>query len=91
MRCRMRVLRMWMQVAVGGVILLVVGRVVVVGQLLVNMLLLLLLLVLLVVGMARWKHLEMVLLQLGLGETPTLVLTFQGSSSEGWLLVFLVT
>ena len=39
----------------------------------------------------QWKHLEMVLLQLGLGETPTLVLTFQGSSSEGWLLVFLVT
>ena len=83
---------MWMQVAVCGVILLVVGRVVVVGQLLVNMLLLLLLLMLLlVVGMARWKHLEMVLLQLGLGETPTLVLTFQGSGSEGWLLVFLVT
>ena len=80
---------MGMQVAIGGVILLVVGRVVVVGQLLVNMLLLLMLL--LVVGMARWKHLEMVLLQLGLGETPTLVLTFEGSSSEGWLLVFLVT
>ena len=90
----MRVLRMWMQVAVGGVVLLVVGRMVVVGQLLVNMLLLLLLLLLmllLVVGMARWEHLEMVLLQLGLGETPTLVLTFEGSSSEGWLLVFLVT
>ena len=86
----MRVLRMWMQVAVGRVVLLVVGRVVVVGQLLVNMLLLLLML-LLVVGMARWEHLEMVLLQLGLGETPTLVLTFEGSSSEGWLLVFLVT
>ena len=85
----MRVLRMGMQVAIGGVILLVVGRVVVVGQLLVNMLLLLMLL--LVVGMARWKHLEMVLLQLGLGKTPTLVLTFEGSSSEGWLLVFLVT
>ena len=90
MRSRMRVLRMGMQVAVGGVILLVVGRVVVVGQLLVNMLLLLLML-LLVVGVARWEHLEMVLLQLGLGETPTLVLTFEGSSSEGWLLVFLVT
>ena len=87
----MRVLRMWMQVAVRGVILLVVGRVVVVGQLLVNMLLLLLLMLLLVVGMTRWEHLEMVLLQLGLGETPTLVLTFEGSSSEGWLLVFLVT
>jgi len=88
----MRVLRMGMQVAISGVILLVVGRVVVVGQLLVNMLLLLMLLMLLlVVGMARWKHLEMVLLQLGLGETPTLVLTFEGSSSEGWLLVFLVT
>ena len=84
----MRILRMGMQVAIGGVILLVVGRVVVVGQLLVNMLLLLMLLV---VGMTRWEHLEMVLLQLGLGETPTLVLTFQGSSSEGWLLVFLVT
>jgi len=89
-RSRMRVLRMWMQVAIGGIILLVVGRVVVVGQLLVNMLLLLLMLML-VVGMARWKHLEMVLLQLGLGKTPTLVLTFEGSSSEGWLLVFLVT
>jgi len=86
----MRVLRMGMQVAVCGVILLVVGRVVVVGQLLVNMLLLLLML-LLVIGMTRWKHLEMVLLQLGLGKTPTLVLTFEGSSSEGWLLVFLVT
>ena len=86
----MRVLRMVMQVAACRVVLLVVGRVVVVGQLLVNMLLLLLML-LLVVGMTRWKHLEMVLLQLGLGETPTLVLTFEGSSSEGWLLVFLVT
>ena len=85
----MRVLRMGMQVAIGGVVLLVVGRVVVVGQLLVNMLLLLLML--LVVGMTRWEHLEMVLLQLGLGKTPTLVLTFEGSSSEGWLLVFLVT
>jgi len=84
----MRVLRMGMQVAVGGVILLVVGRVVVVGQLLVNMMLLLMLLV---VGMTRWEHLEMVLLQLGLCKTPTLVLTFQGSSSEGWLLVLLVT
>ena len=83
----MRVLRMWMQMAVGRVVLLVVGRVVVVGQLLVNMLLLLLVMI----GMARWEHLEMVLLQLGLGETPTLVLTFEGSSSEGWLLVFLVT
>ena len=83
---------MGMQVAVGGVILLVVGRMVVVGHLLVNMMLLLLmLLLLLVVWMARWKRLEMVLLQLGLGETPTLVLTFEGSSSEGWLLVFLVT
>jgi len=89
-RSRVRILRMWMQVAVRRVILLVVGRVVVVGQLLVNMLLLLLML-LLVVGMARWEHLEMVLLQLGLGKTPTLVLTFEGSSSEGWLLVFLVT
>jgi len=86
-----------MQVAIGGIILLVIGRVVVVGQLLVDMLLLLLLLLLLlmmlllVVGMARWKHLEMVLMQLRLGKTPTLVLTFEGSSSEGWLLVFLVT
>jgi len=88
-RSRMRVLRMGMQVAVCRVILLVVGRMVVVGQLLVNMLLLLLML--LVVGMTRWEHLEMVLLQLGLCKTPTLVLTFQGSSSEGWLLVFLVT
>jgi len=86
-RSRMRVLRMGMQVAVGGVILLVVGRVMVVGQLLVNMLLLLLVMI----GMARWKYLEMVLLKLGLGKTPTLVLTFEGSSSEGWLLVFLVT
>jgi len=87
----MRVLRMGMQVAVGGVILLVVGRVVVVGQLLVNILLLLMVMLLLVVGMTRWEHLEMVLLQLGLCKTPTLVLTFQGSSSEGWLLVLLVT
>ena len=94
MRRRMRVLGMRMQVAVGRVMLvLVVGGVVVVRlvllQLLVHVLLLVLWVMLLVV-VTRWGHLVVVLLQLGFGKAPSLVLALQGSSSERWLLLLVV-
>ena len=84
---------MRMHVAVGRVMLVLVvgGVVVVLLQLLVHMLLLMLLWVMLMLVMvARWDHLVVVLLQLGLSKAPSLVLALQGGSSECWLLLLVV-
>jgi len=74
-------------------LVLVVSRGVVVvrlvRQLLVHMLLLVLWVMLLVM-VTRWGHLVVVLLQLGFGKAPSLVLAFKGGSPERWLLLLVV-
>ena len=81
-----------MQVAVGRIMLVLVeGRRVVVVRLVRQLLVhVLLLWVMLLVMVTRWGHLVVVLLQLGLGKAPSLVLAFQGGSSERWLLLLVV-
>ena len=74
-------------------VLVVSCRVVVVRlvrQLLVHVLLLVLWVMLLVMVSTRWWHLVVVLLKLGLCKAPTLVLAFQGGSSERRLLFLVV-
>ena len=81
-----------MQVAVGRIMLVLVeGRRVVVVRLVRQLLVhVLLLWVMLLVMVTRWGHLVVVLLQLGLSKAPSLVLAFQGGSSERWLLLLVV-
>ena len=80
-----------MHVAVGRVMLvLVVGGVVVVRLVLLQLLVHMLLWVMLLVMLPRRGHLAVVLLQLGFGKAPSLVLALQGSSSERWLLLLVV-
>ena len=85
---------MWMQVGVGGVMLVLVVSswmvmVRLVSKLLVHVLLLWVMLLLVMVT-TRWSHLVVMLLQLGFGKAPSLVLALQGGSSERWLLLFVV-